>query len=95
MNAFKACYQHHVTQRTLITIYRIAAKFPLRISLFMAVEIFKTAWIELTASCIRNCFHNAGFTNVVKADNDNTGTSIFHTSISCMQICGGVSLMWS
>lgn len=49
-HAFKVCYRRCVTQHMLIAIDRPAINVALQISPFMAVEMLKAAWVELTLS---------------------------------------------
>ncbi|KAH9365768.1 hypothetical protein HPB48_016846 [Haemaphysalis longicornis] len=60
-HAFKASYKPRVVERMVIAVDRPAANLPLRGSLYSSVEMVKSAWSEVTATCVRNCFRKAGF----------------------------------
>lgn len=72
--AFMVRYRHRVIQCMLIVIDRRAGNVLLRIFLFTAVEMLKTMWMELAASCTKNCFCKSRFIDVVEADNDDAGS---------------------
>ncbi|KAH7964741.1 hypothetical protein HPB49_001088 [Dermacentor silvarum] len=59
---FEMC---RIVEHLLIAADRLAANFPLQVSLYSAVEIVKVAWAEVTAACVRNCFRIASFFDVV------------------------------
>lgn len=59
IHALKVSYRQHVIQRMPIALDQAGADAPLRISLFVAVEMLKAVWIELSAEGIVNCFHKA------------------------------------
>nr|XP_037280134.1 LOW QUALITY PROTEIN: tigger transposable element-derived protein 6-like [Rhipicephalus microplus] len=59
--AFKSYYRHRVVERLLIAVDRPAANLPLRVTLYSALEMLKASWIEVTATCVQNCFCKAGF----------------------------------
>ncbi|KAH7939465.1 hypothetical protein HPB52_012771 [Rhipicephalus sanguineus] len=37
---------------------------PLRVTLYSALEMLKASWMEVTATCMQNCFRKAGFVDV-------------------------------
>ncbi|KAH6920027.1 hypothetical protein HPB50_028984 [Hyalomma asiaticum] len=48
----------------LIAVDRPAANLPLRVSLYLALEMAKASWAEVTATCVQNGFRKASFADV-------------------------------
>ncbi|KAH9378862.1 hypothetical protein HPB48_022632 [Haemaphysalis longicornis] len=58
---FKASCRRRVVELLVIAVDRPAANLPLLVSLYPAVDTVNVAWSEVTATCVQNCFRNAGF----------------------------------
>ncbi|XP_072143697.1 tigger transposable element-derived protein 6-like [Dermacentor andersoni] len=65
IHAFKASYRRCIVEHLFIAVDHPAVNLMLRVSLYSAIEMVETAWSEVTAACVRNCFRKASFINTV------------------------------
>ncbi|KAH6945491.1 hypothetical protein HPB50_008758 [Hyalomma asiaticum] len=89
---------HRFKVRHGIVFKSIVANLPLRVSLYSALEMVKASWVEVTATCVQNCFRKAGFADVgpdadpEASEEDHSGGDLWQRVVDSDK--GGRDICW-